>query len=414
MKLADLRHFEQFRRLSDEQLILVKPHLRVYECHEKGELILPLGSFTPHEFFLISGKVALHDEHDHIDIIEAGSEQARLSLARLRPTRYEVLAQGPCRLLVVHPDLLASLVEKAAAQSNDFKVQDAEAEQLLVDIRQALSSGQFQVPIMPEVAHKVRQMADREPDLAPEDLAPVIEADPFIVSRLISAANSPLYRGKTRTRSCIEAVTRLGINVTRELVLSFALQQLFHGHKRWVKHDIEAAWRRAIAVGSLSQLLAQSCTELDPERALLTGLVHNIGELMLLSFLETRAPANEVQVQRWLTLLGLPLSVILLQYWRFDEGIVQTVKHCHDWFVRTPGQKPLYQDILIVAQLHAAIGTDRQIDLPRMDQVPAFEKLAPGGLTNRARLKLSDTSRAQLAAVEQLLGIKRDSQTQDT
>ena len=61
------------------------------------------------------------------------------------------------------------------------------------------------------------------PGLSPEELAQAIEKDPTISLRLISVANSPIYRGITEIRNVKTAIPRLGLKETFNVVMPLAL-----------------------------------------------------------------------------------------------------------------------------------------------------------------------------------------------
>lgn len=65
------------------------------------------------------------------------------------------------------------------------------------------------------------------PGSSPEELAQTIEKDPTISLRLISVANSPIYRGITEIRNVKTAIPRLGLKETFNVVLAIANKGLY-------------------------------------------------------------------------------------------------------------------------------------------------------------------------------------------
>jgi hypothetical protein len=64
---------------------------------------------------------------------------------------------------------------------------------------------------------------------------------------------------------------------------------------------------------------------------------------------------------------------------------------------------PDYCDLVIIAQLHSFIGTERALAAPAINEVPAHGRLALGELTPKMTLKILDEARDQIAHTEALL-----------
>lgn len=86
----------------------------------------------------------------------------------------------------------------------------SQQEQLYTTIINDLETGKLVLPTLPEVALKVREVAN-DPDISANQLAEVISTDTALSARLIKIANSPLYRGRNEVESVQTAVSRLGI-----------------------------------------------------------------------------------------------------------------------------------------------------------------------------------------------------------
>jgi hypothetical protein len=65
-----------------------------------------------------------------------------------------------------------------------------------------------------------------------------------------------------------------------------------------------------------------------------------------------------------------------------------------------------YVDLVVLAQLHAFIGTKRMQQLPRLDLVPAFHKLALGKLTPRFSLHILENAKQNIQELQALLSGK--------
>lgn len=184
------------------------------------------------------------------------------------------------------------------------------------------------------------------------EVAAVIEKDPVLTSRVLQIANSALFnRGVTIVR-VRHAVAHLGIMPLRAYAVGWTLIGVFRRFRTPKFWDHKAFLAHSVAVGSLSEQLAQT---LDPEHcneAYIAGLIHDIGKLILAVTLpeeysrviaEARVseqPAREVE----LYLLGIDhseLSGIAAQNWHLPEAICTAVRYHHTPWLELRGPAPV-------------------------------------------------------------------------
>lgn len=139
------------------------------------------------------------------------------------------------------------------------------------------------LPPMPVTAAKLLTMA-ADPDVDIDDLAIVIERDPPLASRIIGVANSAFYAPRQPVTSIKEAIIRvLGLNMVRNIAFGLALTGGF-STSACPRFDLTLYWITALGTADLSSGLARAANiegMPDPDTAYLVGLLHNIGELLL-------------------------------------------------------------------------------------------------------------------------------------
>jgi HD-like signal output (HDOD) protein len=148
------------------------------------------------------------------------------------------------------------------------------------------------MPPMPVVAERVlRKLQDR--DWTSASLATQIAEDQVIAAAVLRAANSPLYRGVNKVASLQEAVGRLGANAIRTLMMHQSLHAVTfqaRGHNRRLA---DMLWRRSLASAHIMQGLAK-LVRVDPQKAFLIGLLHDLGNVVVL-----RIARTEEALTRW-------------------------------------------------------------------------------------------------------------------
>ena len=131
------------------------------------------------------------------------------------------------------------------------------------------------VPNLPRVPELVlRQLRSRKCDFG--KVAEAIAEDQVTAGAVIRMANSPIYGGMNKISALQPAVTRLGLNALRTLMMQQSLHAAtFHG-RGGDKELASMVWNRALASAWVMRFLGP-LVELDEEEAFLLGLLHDIG-----------------------------------------------------------------------------------------------------------------------------------------
>jgi len=266
-----------------------------------------------------------------------------------------------------------------------------------------LQGGDFEMPSMPDIAIRISK-AVNNPNTKSTDIARIIQMDPALAVRIILVVNSPPYAGRQHIDSCSDAVTRLGRTTTRSLVLSFILKNLFHTRHAIIKERMSALWRHSRKVAAVCNVLARHGTKLDPDQAMLAGLIHDIGAVPILNAAKDypNLIENPALLDKTVSRLQAGVGSLVLHKWDFMDELVDVAKQAEEW-AQNKSNTVNYVDLVVLGQLHAYVGTPQMETLPRIDLVPAFHKLGNGKLTPHQSLQIIEKSKLDIQAVEQLL-----------
>ncbi|NIB42040.1 HDOD domain-containing protein [Pseudomaricurvus alkylphenolicus] len=408
-----LQQFEPFEGLDAHQLLLLRSQVQWRKVARKTQLF-GFGDIDSNEYFLLSGEVELQSADGKRFRVAAGQPNARRQLARLRPRQYTAITTGPCELIVVDSDVLEDLAEELSSyeRAEDVyhvsmvsTVEEMEEQELLSGFHNALQRNQFVLPSLPEVAMKVRNLLEDDNTNA-DMLAKVVNADPSIAAKLVRAANSPLYHGASKCDTTSNAIVRLGLNTTRQLVVSFAVRDLFSSQSPALRKRMLRAWQDSVEVGAISFVIARMVAKGRQlaEEAMLAGLLHNIGVIAILAYIENEPELmeSEESIDTALKSLRAEAGEQILEMWKFPPEFVEVAKSVADWQRNPKGDADLC-DIVQIALLHSYIRNKHAIPLPRIDQVPAFKKLPLGELSPELTIRILDEAREQIAEAKQLL-----------
>ncbi|MET0050991.1 MAG: HDOD domain-containing protein [Candidatus Thiodiazotropha sp.] len=282
---------------------------------------------------------------------------------------------------------------------------DGPEDTLFWEFQEAISNNTLELPSMPDITIRIAKVI-QDSNTDSEDIARVLQADPTVAAKIINVVNSAAYRGKKQIDNLPDAVTRLGRSVTHNLVISFALSKLFHSRSEVLKQRMVKLWKHASYVAPICHELANVTPGLAPDQALLCGLLHDIGALAILGAARSKPELSENPelLDRVIKNLKAEVGAMVLRKWEFPDYFVQAALHAEDW-MEDISEDPDYVDLVVVAQLHAFVGTPMMSRLPRLDLVPAFHKLALGKLTPRHSIDILDNAKDQIRELRELLKI---------
>jgi len=216
------------------------------------------------------------------------------------------------------------------------------------------------LPVFPRAAREVvRQVTN--PDAGPRELAAVCSLDPVLAGRLIQIANSAFYSPRLPIGTITHAVSFIGTETARRVLLAAALRGNFASPE---SHHI---WNHSLDVAQTAEMLAIRCpVKVDPPQAFLAGLIHDIGRLafsiMPSAFIErfhrlTDGGCPPVEVEMCLSgRCHAEVGAETLSQWKFPPDIVEAVL----WHHRPERSPSPLGSLLYLAEFL----TDSQEDLP--------------------------------------------------
>ncbi|MES9834127.1 MAG: HDOD domain-containing protein [Candidatus Thiodiazotropha sp. DIVDIV] len=121
-----------------------------------------------------------------------------------------------------------------------------------------------------------------DPNVGFESLAEIIQQDAGVTSQVMSAANSPFYRQWNEFTSLQQMLVVLGINSVRTIAINSAVQQYFSNLSKQIGQSLDLIWSRSLVSAYVARSLAELTAYKTTEEAYLAGLLHRLGQLVLL------------------------------------------------------------------------------------------------------------------------------------
>jgi HD-like signal output (HDOD) protein len=266
-----------------------------------------------------------------------------------------------------------------------------------------MQSEALTLPTLPDISLKIRK-AINDNKANNTKIARVVQIDPAITGRLIHIANSPFYLGRKKIESCPEALTRLGLKAAQHFITSFALKSVFVAKSLYIRKRMQDLWAHSSYVAAICAVLAHKTRGFDPDRAMLAGLVHDIGIVPILTYADrhpelVREPGH---IEQTIQELRATIGVIVLRKWNFPSDFEDVVINAENWWRRTEAE-PDYTDLVILSQLHSFVGTLQIHKYPRMDEIPAYRKLLKEDTSTDISKDILGLAKEEIWQIQQML-----------
>lgn len=194
------------------------------------------------------------------------------------------------------------------------------------------------VPPLPQVLLRLIQLLDDESSTI-DALAAVVSQDPALSARILTAANSAAFYRNTPASDIKSCVSLLGTRMVRSMATCLAVKRLFDTDPGTVAVDLTDFWRHSLLVAETSRAMAAATGYPHPGEAYLAGLLHDVGQLVLISSLgdqyawllsqtgdedklieleRTSLPTDHCEVGTWLA-----------DQWRLDSGLADALLFHH-------------------------------------------------------------------------------------
>ncbi|MFQ5427423.1 MAG: HDOD domain-containing protein [Thermodesulfobacteriota bacterium] len=186
----------------------------------------------------------------------------------------------------------------------------------------------------PDVFKKVMAVAEDE-NASVNDLKTIIEHDPVIVTKVLSMANGAYFWFPRKISSVSQAILVLGFNMVKTLAVSTSI---FSGLSAGNMRAVNMLWSHSFIVGVASGLIAKESMAVDSDSAFITGLLHDIGRVVMFQifgeeYLKVSGDTREGLLQREEKVFGASHPEVggwLAERINLPEGCVRSITFHHN------------------------------------------------------------------------------------
>jgi len=212
------------------------------------------------------------------------------------------------------------------------------------------------IPMLPDIIIKIMKLSEN-PDTNISEYTKVVKSDQALALKIIKLANSPLYKGIRDVNDLNLAVSRIGIEELKNIVLMMSLQSKIFSNKNF-KDLIEDIWKTSLLTSIIASNLANYYS-LDSSKIYTIALVHDIGEVIVLdsvkgyeTFYKRKYKPDNHFIKRIAKSFHQEISAFTLAHWNFSKEQISIVRTHH-----TPPEKTTneYNKVLFISYQTAVI-----------------------------------------------------------
>jgi putative nucleotidyltransferase with HDIG domain len=190
---------------------------------------------------------------------------------------------------------------------------------------------------LPAVVMRALDLINR-PESSAADIGQVISEDPALSIKLLKIVNSAFYGFPSRIETISRAITIVGTLEITDLILGSTAVEAFAGLPNDLI-DMQMFWEHNLYAGVVARVLARHHRAPNTERFFVSGLLHDIGSLVLyhqrpaearraLEQARSGTPLHQVEQE----IFGFDHSDVgaeLMQAWNLPEVFIEAARHHH-------------------------------------------------------------------------------------
>lgn len=249
---------------------------------------------------------------------------------------------------------------------------------------QDLLSGYVEIASPPTIFMRVND-AVNSPRSSIQNVSRIISEDSGLTARLLMLVNSSYFGLPQKVESILIAASMVGTHQLRDLALATSVINMFKGIPVYLV-TMDSFWKHAVACGIAARTLAVWRREENPERFFVSGILHDVGRLIMFSKIPDLAREALIAATTKKTFLHIAekdlvgfdhasVGQAMLQSWNLPDYLSETVGMHHDPVAALHFQQEA--SVLHIADIiaHALeLGTSGEQFIPGLESV-AWELL---------------------------------------
>ena len=222
------------------------------------------------------------------------------------------------------------------------------------------ADGEVKLPVLPAVAMKVLNILEDD-NFSIDKLATAISINPLLTAQTLKIVNSPLFAAGQKIESIERAITHLGADKLKDIVLSFVILEELKNYKGGFDYDL--FWRVSVTTAVIASTLAK-ILKINKSEIFVATLLKDIGIILMFfakedSYKQVMAehPIHEIEIAKTEEkIFGFNHATVgmeLLKRWNLPVSIYMPIGY-HTSTSEVPDE---YRETVKLLQLSTLVST---------------------------------------------------------
>jgi len=239
-----------------------------------------------------------------------------------------------------------------------------------------------ELPSLPHILLKLIEACNKEESTI-GDISRIINKDPSLTAKVMKMINSAYYGLSSRVTSIDQALVLLGTGSIKNISICASINQAFSHVKDSSIFDLKVFWKHSLMCATMAQLIAKKTSYPSPDEAFLSGLLHDIGKLVLLvNFPKEYADVIESSKDQSDLILAqearhgathCEVGAWLINRWYLQSFMADAVLYHHDSVDRIHNALPLVKIIYVANTLCPEVDKDEVVKYGIAEHTFGFE-----------------------------------------
>ena len=200
-----------------------------------------------------------------------------------------------------------------------------------------LEDKEILLPVLPAIALQLQKVLGRE-NCTFDDIASMVGLEQGMSARILQVANSSVYAGLERIRNLQQAVARLGLRETQNILQVVIAENLFRTKNQVFANIMAKLWMHNLCCAYSNENIALTLEIPESDDFFMMGLLHDIGKLAILYMInhaleigmwDAKLLTDDV-VREVMVRCHNEIGQSLLEKWQYPQIFQQVVRHHND------------------------------------------------------------------------------------
>lgn len=259
------------------------------------------------------------------------------------------------------------------------------------------------LPSLPHILFKLIEICNSEKSTI-KDISGIINKDSSLTAKVIKMVNSAYYGLSNRVTNIDQALVLLGTDAVKNISISASVNQVFNQANIHSLFDMMIFWRHSLMCAVLARVIAKKTLYVSPDEAFLSGLLHDIGKLVLLvnfpkeysDILKSSNDQSDLilagEAQRGAT--HCEVGAWLINRWALQSFIGDAILYHHESIDRIHNALPLVKIVYVANILCPEINKEDSVKFGITENIFGFEMSEVEKMTLRAEEEVREIAQS--------------------